>query len=90
MERIEDLPDVRDGIRRAVKRHQAALDAAAPATPTGENGTAVAVSDPTRDIRAKQANLCEAVMQRVMEMEAAGNAMLEAAKKLRAAVVANT
>lgn len=46
--------------------------------------------DPTREIRRKQANLCEVVMQRVMEMEAAGNAMLEAAKKLRAAVVANT
>lgn len=49
-----------------------------------------AVDDPTFAIRRKQANLCEAVMMRVVEMEAAGNAMLEAAKKLRAAVVANT
>ncbi len=47
-------------------------------------------SDPTFDIRRKQANLCDAVMMRVVEMEAAGKAMLEAAKKLRAAVVANT
>lgn len=46
--------------------------------------------DPTREIRRKQANLCEATMMRVVEMEAAGNAILEAAKKLRAAVVANT
>lgn len=46
--------------------------------------------DPTRPIRAKQANLCDAVMMRVVEMEAAGNAILEAAKKLLAAVVANT
>lgn len=38
-------------------------------------------SDPTFDIRRKQANLCEAVMLRVM---------LESAKKLRAAVLANT
>ncbi len=65
-------------------------DAAAPATPTGINGTATAVSDPTFDLRRKPANLCEAVMLRVFEMEAAGNAMLEAAKKLRAAVLANT
>lgn len=49
-----------------------------------------AVSDPTFDIRRRQANLCEAVMLRVIELEAAGNAMLESAKKLRAAVVANT
>lgn len=48
------------------------------------------VDDPTFAIRRKQANLCEAVMLRVVEMEAAGNALLEAAKKLRAAVVANT
>lgn len=47
-------------------------------------------SDPTFELRRKQANLCEAVMLRVIEMEAAGNAMLEAAKKLRAAVLANT
>ena len=47
-------------------------------------------TDPTFEIRRKQANLCEAVMLRVIELETAGNAMLESAKKLRAAVVANT
>jgi hypothetical protein len=47
-------------------------------------------TDPTRDIRKKQANLCDAVMMRVVEMETAAAALLEAAKKLRAAVVANT
>lgn len=47
-------------------------------------------SDPTFDIRRKQANLCEAVMLRVIELETAGKAMLESAKKLRAAVMANT
>lgn len=57
--------------------------------PTSMN-SAEEATDPTFDLRRKQANLCDAVMLRVMEMEAAGNAMLEAAKKLRAAVVANT
>lgn len=47
-------------------------------------------SDPTFDIRRKQANLCEAVMLRVIELETAGKEMLESAKKLRAAVLANT
>lgn len=47
-------------------------------------------SDPTFDIRRKQANLCEAVMLRVIELETAGKAMLGSAKKLRAAVMANT
>lgn len=47
-------------------------------------------TDPTFDIRRKQANLCEAVMLRVIELETAGKAMLESAKKLRAAVMANT
>ena len=47
-------------------------------------------TDPTFPYRRKQANLCDAVMMRVVEMEAAGKAMLESAKKLRAAVVANT
>lgn len=48
------------------------------------------VDDPTFAIRRKQANLCEAVMLRVIELETAGKAMLESAKKLRAAVMANT
>lgn len=60
-------------------KHQAAQPAAAPDT-----------SDPTFEIRRKQANLCEAVMLRVIELETAGKAMLESAKKLRAAVLANT
>lgn len=47
-------------------------------------------TDPTFEIRRKQANLCEAVMLRVIELETAGKAMLESAKKLRAAVMANT
>lgn len=56
------------------------------AAPVAEPDT----SDPTFAIRRKQANLCEAVMMRVVEMETAAAALLEAAKKLRAAVVANT
>jgi hypothetical protein len=59
------------------------LKAAAPVVVADE-------TDPTRDIRKKQANLCDAVMMRVVEMETAAAALLEAAKKLRAAVVANT
>lgn len=55
-----------------------------------EKAEAPDTSDPTFDIRRKQANLCDAVMLRVIEMETAGHALLEAAKKLRAAVVANT
>jgi len=51
---------------------------------------APAVDDPTFDIRRKQANLCEAVMQRVVEMEEEAERLKEIAKKLRAAVVANT
>lgn len=47
-------------------------------------------TDPTFELRRKQANLCEAVMLRVIELETAGKAMLESAKKLRAAVLANT
>jgi hypothetical protein len=50
----------------------------------------VDTTDPTFPYRRSLANISEAVMMRVVEMEAAGNAMLEAAKKLRAAVVANT
>jgi hypothetical protein len=51
---------------------------------------APAVDDPTFDVRRRQANLCEAVMQRVVELEEGAARMLEIAKKLRAAVVANT
>jgi hypothetical protein len=46
--------------------------------------------DPTRDIRRYQANLCEAVMMRVVELEREAASLIEIAKKLRAAVVANT
>ncbi len=47
-------------------------------------------SDPTFDIRRKQANLCEATMIRVVELEEESKRLAEIAKKLRAAVVANT
>jgi hypothetical protein len=47
-------------------------------------------SDPTRDIRKKQANLCDAVMMRVVELEREAASLTEIAKKLRAAVLANT
>lgn len=50
----------------------------------------VDATDPTKPIRAKQANLCEAVMQRVVELETEAERLTEIAKKLRAAVVANT
>jgi hypothetical protein len=63
----------------AASKRQAEAPAVAPDT-----------TDPTFDIRRKQANLCEAVMLRVIELETAGKAMLESAKKLRAAVLANT
>lgn len=46
--------------------------------------------DPTREIRKRQANLCEAVMHRVVELEDEAKRLTEIAKKLRAAVVANT
>jgi hypothetical protein len=49
-----------------------------------------AVTDPTFDLRRKQANLCEAVMFRVFDLEAQAAALTETAKKLRAAVLANT
>jgi hypothetical protein len=57
--------------------------AAAPVMPADE-------TDPTRPIRAKQANLCDAVMMRVVELEEESKRLAEIAKKLRAAVVANT
>lgn len=47
-------------------------------------------ADPTFDLRRKQANLAEAVMLRVFEIEAQAAALTETAKKLRAAVLANT
>jgi hypothetical protein len=54
--------------------------------------------DPTFEIRRKQANLCEAVMRRVVDLEDSKDAppeelpgiVSDVAKKLRAAVVANT
>jgi hypothetical protein len=46
--------------------------------------------DLTRPIRTKQANLCDAVMMRVVELEDEAKRLAEIAKKLRAAVVANT
>lgn len=51
---------------------------------------APATDDPTFPYRRKLANMSDAVMLRVMEMEAAGKALLESAKKLRAAVMAAT
>lgn len=47
-------------------------------------------ADPTFNIRRKQANLCDAVMMRVVELEREAASLTEIAKKLRAAVVANT
>lgn len=47
-------------------------------------------TDPTFDVRRRQANLCEAVMRRVVEIEDEIKRLTEIAKKLRAAVVANT
>jgi hypothetical protein len=49
-----------------------------------------AATDPTFDLRRRQANLCEAVMIRVFELEAQAAVLTETAKKLRAAVLANT
>ncbi len=49
-----------------------------------------AVTDPTFDLRRKQANLCEATMLRVFELESQAAALIEIAKKLSAAVLANT
>ena len=46
--------------------------------------------DPTFQLRRQQANLCEAVMVRVFDLEAQAAALTETAKKLRAAVLANT
>ncbi len=57
--------------------------------PPGPIG-APAVDDPTFELRRKQANLCETVMMRVFELEAQAAALTETAKKLRAAVLANT
>jgi hypothetical protein len=55
------------------------------------------VADPTFEIRRKQANLCEATMMRVVELEChakqltrEAEGLMDIAKKLRAAVVANT
>jgi hypothetical protein len=50
----------------------------------------VSGTDPTFDIRRKQANLCDAVMMRVVELEEESKRLADIAKKLRAAVVANT
>ncbi len=47
-------------------------------------------ADPTFDLRRKQANLAEAVMLGVFELEAQAAALTEIAKKLRACVLANT
>jgi hypothetical protein len=47
-------------------------------------------TDPTFDLRRKQANLAEAVMLRVFEIEEQAAQLTEIAKKLRAAVLANT
>jgi hypothetical protein len=47
-------------------------------------------TDPTFEIRRRQANLVEATMVRVVELEEEAKRLTEIAKKLRAAVVANT
>jgi hypothetical protein len=74
----QDSIDFMHQVRMASKRK-----AAEPAAPA-------ATSDPTFDIRRRQANLVEATMVRVVELEAQAAALTEIAKKLRAAVVANT
>lgn len=51
---------------------------------------APAVDDPTFAYRRKLANMCETVMLRVVELEESADRMKEAAKKLRAAVMAAT
>lgn len=114
MDRFEDLPDVRDGIRRAVARH-AALDSVLRArgeVDDGVNGrtsrdTWVREADYTslekreRDARRNLANICDAVMMRVVDLEQAGDKLDplpmewatvidQVVAKLRAAVVANT
>ncbi len=60
------------------------------ATPPRPAVDGPASTDPTFDIRCKQANLCEATMLRVFELEAQAAALTEIAKKLRACVLANT
>lgn len=47
-------------------------------------------TDPTFEVRRRQANLCDAVMMRVVELEDEAKRLTDIAKKLRAAVVANT
>ena len=47
-------------------------------------------SDPTFKYRRNLANISEAVMHRVVELEEEAKRLTEIAKKLRAAVVANT
>ena len=87
--------------RRGKSRLAQAVEAArgGPAPNVGQNriptalnsaDDAPATSDPTFDLRRKQANLCEAVMVRVFDLEAQAKELTEIAKKLRAAVVANT
>ncbi len=46
--------------------------------------------DPNFQLRRRQANLCDAVMQRVFDLEAQAAQLTEIAKKLRACVLANT
>jgi hypothetical protein len=74
----QDSIDFMHQVRMASKRK-----AAEPVVPADD-------TDPTRDIRKKQANLCDAVMMRVVELEEESKRLAEIAKKLRAAVVANT
>jgi hypothetical protein len=47
-------------------------------------------ADPTFRYRRNLANISEAVMMRVVELEREAASLIEIAKKLRAAVVANT
>ncbi len=59
-------------------------------SPPPPDTNAPPATDPTFDLRRKQANLAEAVMVRVFDLEAQAAALTETAKKLRAAVLANT
>jgi hypothetical protein len=74
----QDSNDFMHQVRMASKRQAE--------TPAPVGNTA----DPTFDLRRRQANLCEATMIRVVELEEEAKRLTEIAKKLRAAVVANT
>lgn len=69
-------------MQAASKRRE---DAAAPATPTGVNGSAVAVNDgtdPTFRYRRSLANIAEATMVRVVELETEAGKLADKSKNL--------